>query len=570
MRRLLVLQLTSARVFLGASTFVRQSSVQRNFSPSPHHHLSMSYRGGSGRGGRGGGRGGGGRGEYYKNKYGRGRSGRGGGERADGPPRSNGVGGTYADLKRLLAQIDGRQYPAYHDLESSNGWTNEAAGFTLFVGRAQSDPFAPPTRCRLIVSASTAQFPQSLYSNKVRAIALTDYLQRALYTNCQSMGASAGLNGKSWSGPKGGDVQIMEPCQHVLEQSAVSIDPRTGDVCAQVTINLPARGRTVLGQMADEIFDRTLTTLVEQSLRFPALNANRLEAHVDSVEDQHWLQGQLESHNLVAFVRNGAILPRASGVDDRPMTGTGVILFQSPPRLQVSFSLPNARTQISGMGIPKGITLICGGGFHGKSTLLQALQLGVYPKLPGDGREFCVTAATAMKIRAEDGRSVSAVDISPFISNLPFGKDTTCFSTPDASGSTSQASNIVEVSESCVEYGSIVYLPSSLHVAMGSWLRWCILMPIVATSQENGPCALASSHSSLRMYYLCDSSAWTFPTSTSISFQYLLEIMITSSKRSIVCTIAYFLAICFIGDRSWIEYSTCRRRHVCHKFHDKG
>jgi predicted ABC-class ATPase len=200
----------------------------------------------------------------------------------------------------------------------------------------------------------------------------------------------------------------------------------------------------VLGQVADHIFDGTLTNLVQQSLKYSALNASRLQAHVDSIEDQLWLQQQLKSKNLVSFVRNGAILPRASGVDDRPMTDS-VIPFQSPPQWQVSFTLPNAGMEIVGMGIPKGVTLICGGGFHGKSTLLQALQVGVYPKLPGDGREFCVTSPMAMKIRAEDGRSVSAVDISPFISNLPFGKDTTCFSTPDASGSTSQASNIVEV-----------------------------------------------------------------------------------------------------------------------------
>jgi predicted ABC-class ATPase len=403
----------------------------------------MSYRGGSGRGGeRGGGRGGG-RGEYYKNKYARSRLEGAGGEPSDAP-RSTNTGGSYADLKRVLSQIDGRQYPAYHDLETSKGWRNDDVGFSLYIARTQSDPFAPPTRCRVLVSASAAQFPPFLYSNKIRAIGLTDYLQRALYANCQAMGANSSLNGESWSGPKGGDIQVLEPCQHVLEQSAVTVDLRTGDVRAHVTINLPARGRTVLGKVAGHIFDRTLTDLVQQSLKYSALNASRLEMHVDSIEDQHWLQQQLKPNNLVAFVPNGAILPRASGVDDRPITGS-VVLFQSPPRLQVSFTLPKSGREVAGMGIPNGITLICGGGFHGKSTLLQAIQVGVYPKLPGDGREFCVTSSTAIKIRAEDGRNVSAVDISPFISNLPFGKDTTCFSTPDASGSTSQASNIVEV-----------------------------------------------------------------------------------------------------------------------------
>ena len=436
-----LLRLVSFRFVLASSSSWRPAIVF--LAPSSSSTLvNMSYRGNSS----GRGRGGGGRGEYYKNKYGRGgRSGRGGQGQQQEPRANSNAGGSYADLKRALSQIDGRQYPSYHDLETNIGWKNEEAGFTLFIGRAQSDPFAPPTRCRVVVSAGTAQFPPSLYSNKIRSTALADYLQRALHANCLSMGANAALSaGKSsWSGPKGGDIQVLEPCQHVLEQSAVTIDPNTGNVIAQVTINLPARGRTVLGQVATQLLDPTLTRLIQQSLRYTALDANRLESHVNSVEDQQWLQNQLDSRNLVAFVRNGAILPRASGVDDRPMAEG--IPFQSPPRLQVSFTLPNSKTEVIGMGIPKGITLICGGGFHGKSTLLQALQVGVYLKIPGDGREFCVTQPMACKIRAEDGRSVSAVDISPFISNLPFGKDTTCFTTPDASGSTSQAAGIVEV-----------------------------------------------------------------------------------------------------------------------------
>lgn len=409
---------------------------------------NMSYRsGGRGRGG--------GRGEYYKNKYsggGRGR-GRGGGRSnaGGGVSRSPTGGGSYADLKLALQQLDGKQYPAYHDLETpaTRAWVNENQGFSLYIGRTQSDPFAPPTRCRIIVPASTAQLPPELYSNRIRSMALSDYLHRIMYAKCQGMGANAGLSGnnKSWSGQKGGDVQIMEPCQHVLEQSAVTVNPQTGDVCAQLTINLPARGRTILGRAAENIFDHVLGTLMNNGLRFAALNATMLQQHVESVEDQCWLQKQLLPQNLVAFVRNGAILPRASGVDDRPMASTeSPIPFESPSSLEVKFTLPNSKSVITGMGIKNGVTLICGGGFHGKSTLLAALQVGVYPKTPGDGREFCVTNESAVKIRAEDGRCITSVDISPFITNLPFGKDTTCFSTPDASGSTSQASNIIEVS----------------------------------------------------------------------------------------------------------------------------
>ena len=406
------------------------------------------YRGG--RGGGGGGRGGG-RGEYYKNKYGgRGRGGRGRDmyDTEDSPASTTlGGGGSYTDLQRRLQQLDGKPYGAYHDLDTSNvGWVNNEEGFALFVERAQSDPFAPPTRCRVIVDSATAQFPANLYSNRIRSMALADYVQRALHAQCKSLGADATLSGTGWSGPKGGDIQVLEPGQHVLEQSAVRIDSSSGNVIAQMTVNLPARGRTILGQAAEEILIRTLPQLIRKSLCYGSLQAAKLRHHVDSVEDQCWLQSQLDTKNLVAFVRNGSILPRRSGVDDRPMDSSSAIPFFSPDRLRISFALPNAKTTIEGMGIPKGITLVCGGGFHGKSTLLETLQVGIYPKIPGDGREFCVTSPSAVKIRAEDGRCIHSVDISPFINNLPFGKDTTCFSTLDGSGSTSQAANIIEVS----------------------------------------------------------------------------------------------------------------------------
>jgi predicted ABC-class ATPase len=437
---------------------------------------SSSNIGGGGRGRRGSG--GSGRGEYYKNKYGGGGHGRGRGRGGHGhteestpsnkasPNNGEGGGGatgggTMDDLKRCLGRIDGKQYGAYHDLDTplNRGWTNHDSGYTLFVERAQSDSFAAPTRCRIVVEANRAQFPLDLYSNPIRRMALGDFLLRKIYAHCKFLGADVSLSGDTnahghgqhwggggWSGPKGGNIQILEPCQHVLEQSAVRIDATTGKVVAQLTINLPARGRTILGREAEDVFGTTVPRLVHQNLYYSSLDSHQLRNHVESIEDQCWLQGQLDSWNLVGFICNGAILPRLSGAEDRPMPSSTAIPFQSPPRLQVSFALPNCGRTISGLGIPKGVTLICGGGFHGKSTLLAALQVGVYPKLPGDGREFCVTSPNACKIRAEDGRFVQSVDISSFINNLPFGKDTTNFSTPDASGSTSQAANIIEVS----------------------------------------------------------------------------------------------------------------------------
>lgn len=345
----------------------------------------------SGRGrGRGGGRGGGsGRGEYYKNKYGGG-GGRhnGGGGRGNNHQQRKAVGnngGSYSDLLSLLQSIDGSSYPAYHDIESiSKGWHNAKHGFTLFISRAQSDPFARPTRVRVVVEPSMAGFPKLSYENKIRAVALGDYVHRAFYSLCLSMGAdrsmaqenasgnghgNGGGGGGGWSGPKGGDVSIAKPNQNVVEQSAVTINPITGEVTAQFTINLPARGRTILGQKAIDIMERVVPTFVQKSLVYSALHAAKLKNHVLCVEDQQWLRDQLYRQGLVGFVPNGAVLPRAAGDDDRPMVDSqanSVVRFESPKSVEMSFDLPNLNRTVVGMGIKTGITLIVGGGFHGK------------------------------------------------------------------------------------------------------------------------------------------------------------------------------------------------------------
>ena len=222
-------------------------------------------------------------------------------------------------MQNLLRRLDGKSYPAYHDLDTdlNRGWVNSQKGFTLYCERAQSDPFAPPTRFRVVVDAARAGFPRQSYSNRVRSVALGDFLLRDLYHTCKRLGADSSMNGGGggWSGPKGGDIQVLEPSQHVLEQSAVRVDPSTGNIIAQITVNLPARGRSILGHAAETIFGQTIPTMVER-LCYVSLSADQLRRHVETVEDQVWMREQLESRNIVAFVRNGAILPRKSGADD--------------------------------------------------------------------------------------------------------------------------------------------------------------------------------------------------------------------------------------------------------------
>ncbi|MEG4803529.1 ABC-ATPase domain-containing protein [Microcoleus sp. ARI1-B5] len=345
------------------------------------------------------------------------------------------------NLKRHLLQLDNRGYKAYKDIQGSYDFPE----FTLIVDYVQGDPFASPSKFRVKVPPNIARIPGELFKSRSREIALRDYLTR------QFDKAAYSTSSKRDTG-KSGTIAVTRFGQEVLERTSAFILDSTasdigdlGGVEMRFTVGLPAGGRSILGRQAAEMLCEDIPRIVSQALKYSNLNAAECRRHVETVEDAEWLRQQLAENGLVAFVADGSILPRRSGVDNRCLLNDAVA-FVSPPSLKVEFNCPN-RGLISGMGIPAGITLIVGGGYHGKSTLLRAIELGVYNRIPGDGREFVVTSPAAVKIRAEDGRSVAGVDISPFINHLPQGRDTAQFFTENASGSTSQAANIIEALE---------------------------------------------------------------------------------------------------------------------------
>lgn len=336
-------------------------------------------------------------------------------------------------LKANIYRINNKGYKAYQDIKGEYDFGR----YQLFIDHVQGDPFASPSSIRVWVKQNRAKFPTAFFQDKPRKIALCDYLARCFDQAIKRFGAGNRGTGNS------GLMLIDAGRQEVLERSAVTIN--SDYVEARFFCGLPARGRTVLGNVAEKMFFQELPQIVENSLMYDQINQKELTEHIYLAEDQEFIRESLPGQGLVAFIADGSILPRRSGVSDLPLT-RGVIPFQSPPSLLVSFKTPNYG-EIKGMGIPKGVTLIVGGGFHGKSTLLHALERGVYNHLPGDGREWAITIKDAVKIRAEEGRRVEKVDISPFINNLPFGHDTHRFSTENASGSTSQAANIIEALE---------------------------------------------------------------------------------------------------------------------------
>lgn len=372
---------------------------------------------------------------------------------------------TDTQLRAQLERIHRKSYPAYKDLRGSY----QFPGYILHIEHVQGDPFAAPSKLSVEVSQKAAGFPAELFDKKYKRIALQDQLIR-MFGKCMSdyMFQAKG-SGKS------GLMSISRCGQQVLERTALEMDEKR--VIARFEVGFPANGRSINSPELEKILFRFVPECVKKSLYYKNLDAKRIRDVVNLAEDQHVIREELKKRDLVAFVANGSVLPRESGVSDRPMRGA--VAFESPKSMEVEFVLPH-KGVIKGMGIPRGITLIVGGGYHGKSTLLKALELGVYNHIAGDGREYVITDDTAMKIRAEDGRAVSHVNISPFINHLPNGKDTVDFSTEDASGSTSQAANVVEA----VDSGAKALLIDEDTSATNFMVRDALMQSVIAKEKE--------------------------------------------------------------------------------------
>lgn len=374
---------------------------------------------------------------------------------------------TSTELKNLLARIDRRGYPAYKDTKGIYRFPE----YELSIDHVQGDPFAAPSSLSIRVPGAKAAFPPDLYRSSCRRLALQDALTRLF--GRQAMRFSFQAKGSGHSGL----ISISRCGQEVLERTACRVDPTNGSILLRLEVGFPANGRTVNARELEKILFDYLPQCVRSSLLYSNLEADRLQKAADLAEDQEYIREMLPKMGLCAFVADESILPRESGVSSRPMKGA--VPFRSPREMTVAMDLPH-RGKITGMGIPKGVTLIVGGGYHGKSTLLKALELGVYNHIAGDGREYVITDRTAVKIRAEDGRSIRKTDISMFINDLPNGKDTRVFSTEDASGSTSQAANVVEA----IEAGASLLLMDEDTSATNFMIRDELMQRVIRRDME--------------------------------------------------------------------------------------
>jgi len=360
------------------------------------------------------------------------------------------------DLEAILHRIDGRGYKAYKEIE---GRRFRFENFDLLVEHVQGDPYAAASKLRALVPAKIAALPASALASPARRRATRDFLARTF---------------RVAAGPHR-EITIDAGRQTVLNRSACLIDAEAVEL--RFTVDLPGAGRRILGRKAASLLVDLLPGIINNSALASNLDLEGLEHHAATVEDQEAARTALTDAGLVAFVANGAVLPRRSGIDDRPLSDG--VKFLSPPSLEVTIETPNAGP-VRGMGIPHGITLIVGGGFHGKSTVLRAVEAGIWDHIPGDGRELVVSDPDVIKIRAEDGRAVHAVDISDFISHLPGGRGTSSFTTDLASGSTSQAASLVEA----LEAGATALLLDEDTSATNFMIRDRRMQALVAKASE--------------------------------------------------------------------------------------
>ena len=363
-----------------------------------------------------------------------------------------------------LRTFDGKSYKAYKGIQGKYNFHN----FTLFIDYVQGDPFATPSKIRLVVPSLKRRINRNWLSSSPRKIAVEDRIAR-------EVGKAVNQNSITIKGSgKSGQINFDAPHQEVIERSAVSIEEDSITIC--LSIGLPANGRRINGGEAVKLFKHAIPHIADNSIF--TLSDQEIENAAILADQQVALRKHLNKNNWIAFIANGSILPRSSGINDKPLNHA--IAFKSPAENEVEIAIPHQEKPLKGMAVKKGITLIVGGGYHGKSTLLRAMERGVYNHIKGDGREYVVTDPKAVKIRAEDGRAISGVNITPFISNLPHQQNTTFFTTENASGSTSQAANVMEA----LEVGATTLLIDEDTSATNFMIRDYRMQQLVSDKQE--------------------------------------------------------------------------------------
>lgn len=344
-------------------------------------------------------------------------------------------------LRDKLYTLEGKPYAAYKALEGEYRFDR----FVLYLDYMQADPGGPPSPMRVRVDQAEVRLAPDLWATPVRRIALADFLARRWQDAVRKGGRSGRPGGRS------AGYVIEAGNQQVLERTACHIAEDFVEIRGGVL--LPSEGRRALPKDAQALLLDGLPQIVDMALmaEHPSRSVDVIQRYLDVIEDAEALRAQLPARGLVAFIADGAMLPREAA-SDRPRLAH-VVTFHAPAELRVTLEAPH-RGPVTGLGIPRGVTLITGPAFSGRSTLLRTIAAGVYAHLPGDGREYCVTAPDAVAVVREGGRRVEAVPLAPFIRGLPGGEDVRRYRAEHAPDLLSQVAGLMEA----LELGSTVLL----------------------------------------------------------------------------------------------------------------
>ena len=330
-------------------------------------------------------------------------------------------------LYQKIRTLNGKNYGLYKSL-AEKPW--DFGDFVLEFLHVQGDPYAPASRVTIRAKLQILGYAAEWGGSFERRLALSDFLHRKLSRLVQEKYPD-----------KDAAVIFDVAGPEMLVRNSLWID--NGELRACLQVKLPGEGRKIQAELAAEILTMVLPDLVSAGLYYDKSDEGALQEHYRVLAERKEILSQLDACGLCAFVPDGAVLPRASGLSEMPLESA--VPFTAPEQMAVTLNV--CGREIRGMGISKGISVITGGAFHGKSTLLQALTRSVYPHIPGDGREGIVIDETALRIGVEDGRSVRGTDLSMFVRDLPGGVSTKNFNTLSASGSTSEAANLLEAME---------------------------------------------------------------------------------------------------------------------------
>lgn len=337
------------------------------------------------------------------------------------------------DLYQKLRGFSGKKYGLYKSL-TQRSWN--FGDFSLDFIHVQGDPYAPPSRIRLTIPFRKLNYPKNFITNEIQGLAMADYLLRRLAREMNEREECTSV------------FTITSPGQEILFRNTLCIgnfsEEKEGVVEVLMGIRLPGENRLIDFYAVSDLLTRLLPDILLASLYGLSLEEQeKAYRHIETLEIRNALLDEVLSAGFIAFIPNGAILPRASGISDLP--AKEAVSFNAPKESIIEFTV-RGKT-ISGMGISKGITAIAGGAYHGKSTLLSALEKSVYPHIPGDGREWVVVDPSAFRVRSEEGRLVRNTRIAPLVRELPGKISTESFFTVSASGSTSEAANLLEALE---------------------------------------------------------------------------------------------------------------------------